>query len=83
MSTNTNPGVAEKLLDDTAITTKIKAKFLADELINVFDIKVTTEDSNVILRGNVPSQKAVDQAIEIAKNTAGVNKVISKIAVKL
>jgi hyperosmotically inducible protein len=82
MSLNTERGAAEKLLDDTAITSKIKAKYLADDIVSALDIKVITDNSNVILTGEVSSEKAAQQAVEIAKNTAGVKDVISKLEVK-
>jgi osmotically-inducible protein OsmY len=81
MSTNTERGTSERFIDDTAITAKIKAKYIADDIVKATDIKVTTENSTVILTGTVPNQDTVDQAVKIAKNTAGVEKVIPNLKV--
>src|SRR5690554_3795259 len=60
---------------DTYITSKIKAKFVTDELIKVTDIKVVTENGQVALMGLVQRDVA-KQAIEIARNVNGVTRVI-------
>ncbi|OZB06945.1 MAG: osmotically-inducible protein OsmY [Idiomarina sp. 34-48-12] len=60
---------------DTYITSKIKAKFIADENIKASDIKVVTENGEVALMGFVERDIA-RQAIDIARNINGVTRVI-------
>lgn len=82
MSDNTKRSETEKFIDDAAITTKIKAKYATDDYISTFDISVTTEDGVVTLEGDVESEEALDQAVEIARNTAGVNDVIANLTIE-
>jgi len=60
---------------DTYITSKIKAKFIANENIKTSDIKVVTENGEVALMGLVERDIA-RQAIDIARNINGVTRVI-------
>ena len=60
---------------DTYITSKIKAKFIADENIKASDIKVVTENGEVALMGFVERDIA-RQAIDIARNINRVTRVI-------
>lgn len=60
---------------DTYITSKIKAKFIADDKIKASDIKVVTENGEVALMGFVERDIA-RQAIDIARNINGVTRVI-------
>lgn len=60
---------------DTWITTKIKSEMLATEDLKSGSIKVVTENGVVFLMGNV-SQNQADMAVDIARHTSGVQKVI-------
>lgn len=60
---------------DTYITSKIKAKFVADDVVKASDIKVVTEAGEVALMGIV-SRDVAQKAIEIARNINGVTRVI-------
>src|SRR5690554_1326195 len=60
---------------DSYITSKIKAKYIANEQIKVSDIKVVTENGEVALMGIVERDIA-QQAIDIARNVNGVTRVI-------
>ena len=60
---------------DLWITTKIKAKMLAQEKISPSEVKVVTEDGTVYLLGLVNIKEA-DKATKIASNVNGVNKVV-------
>lgn len=57
---------------DSAITLKIKAKYLNDALLNPFDIKVTTTQGTVRLAGSVDTAIQYEQAVILAENTDGV-----------
>jgi osmotically-inducible protein OsmY len=60
---------------DAGITGKVKARFLDANRFNVLSIKVVTEASVVYLLGIVTEQEAAD-AVEIARTTGGVRKVV-------
>ncbi len=67
---------------DSTITTKIKAKYSADEVVSVFDISVRTYEGIVTLTGAVGSFVARDNAGKIAKETKGVKTVNNQIVVE-
>ena len=68
-------------MDDSAITTAIKSKFLAQKGLDSLDLKVETSNSVVTLRGQVASKSQQDLAVQIARETDGVRKVVNKISV--
>lgn len=61
--------------NDTLITSKVKARIVDSNKINVFHVKVVTEAAVVYLLGVVTEQEAAD-AVEIARTTSGVRKVV-------
>ena len=67
---------------DSAITTKIKGKYVADSVVSVFNIGVRTYEGTVTLTGTVGSFVARDQAGRIAKDTGGVLVVNNQIVVE-
>ncbi len=67
---------------DSAITTKIKSKFVADSTVSVFNIGVKTYEGTVTLTGTVGSFVARDQAHKIARTTKGVGIVNNQIVVE-
>jgi len=67
---------------DSAITSKIKAKYAADSVVGVFDIGVRTWEGTVTLTGTVGSYLARDQAELIATGTGGVKAVNNLIVVE-
>ena len=60
---------------DSVITSKVKAKLVADKTASALDTKVVTEKGVVYLMGLLPREKA-DAATEIARTTGGVQKVV-------
>lgn len=62
-------------LGDAAVTAKIKAAILADPLLKVFQVHVTTTDGVVMLKGEVDSQQSIDRCTEIARSMKGVKSV--------
>jgi hyperosmotically inducible protein len=68
--------------DDAAITAKIKAAFLADPLLEVFRIGVTTTDGVVTLSGEVDSQASIDRSQAIAGGVENVVSVRNALVVK-
>jgi osmotically-inducible protein OsmY len=60
---------------DTFITSKVKANMVTKNLFPANYVKVVTENSVVYLMGLVSRQEA-DDAVEIARNVDGVEKVV-------
>ncbi len=69
-------------VDDSVITTKVKALLVADDFLKSFEIGVETRKGIVELSGSVDSQTAVSKAVEIAKSVGGVKSVKSSLIVK-
>jgi osmotically-inducible protein OsmY len=61
--------------NDTLITAKVKTRLADDNKVNPFHVKVVTEAAVVYLLGIVTEQEAAD-AVEIARTTGGVRKVV-------
>jgi len=66
---------------DTWITTKVKAKFADEKILNGANIKVETTDHLVTLTGTVPSAAAKTRAGEIARGTEKVTRVVDNLTV--
>jgi hyperosmotically inducible protein len=66
---------AGQALDDTAITTSIKAQYVKDSLVNPFDISVATSNGIVTLAGTVNTNMQYERAISIAEASDGVKDV--------
>ncbi|RPH27868.1 periplasmic protein [Citrobacter youngae] len=60
---------------DTAITSEVKAKLLADDIVPSRKVKVETTDGVVQLSGTIESQAQSDRAESIAKAIDGVKSV--------
>lgn len=69
-------------LDDSVITTEVKAALLADANIKSLDITVTTHKGEVQLSGFVNNQGQIDRAQEIAKGVSGVTQVANQMSIK-
>jgi len=66
---------ASSYTDDAYVTTKVKARFIDGNKFAVNHVKVITEGGVVYLLGLVTKREA-DAAVEIARTTAGVRKVV-------
>ena len=77
----TETTVGEKI-DDSIITTKVKAALLADSGVKSSDIGVVTRDGQVQLSGFVENQGQIDRATEVARGVEGVKNFINEMAVK-
>ena len=64
-----------EVIDDTTITTKVKANLLADPMVSSFAISVETSRGVVSLTGIVNSTGERAQAIQVAQETGGVRRV--------
>ena len=70
------------IIDDSVITTKVKAKILATEDLKSLQISVKTLNGEVSLTGLVETEAAKMKAEEVVKNVAGVKSVINSLEVK-
>jgi osmotically-inducible protein OsmY len=61
--------------NDTLITTSVKTRMSDSDKFNMFHVKVVTEAAVVYLLGTVTEQEAA-AAVEIARTTSGVRKVV-------
>ncbi len=80
-STRTHESTGE-YVDDSTITTKVKALLAKDDFLKSFQISVETFKGTVQLSGFVNSQKAVDKAGDIARSVKGVESVRNNLIVK-
>jgi hypothetical protein len=70
-----------QVIDDTAITTQIKAKLAADRLSNLTTIEVTTSEGIVTLAGVVEEPERKARAAQVASAVNGVKGIINNIHV--
>jgi hypothetical protein len=70
-----------QVIDDTAITTEVKAKLTADALSNLTKIGVNTRNGIVTLSGTVDSLDRQARAAQIAGTVKGVRSVVNNIQV--
>jgi osmotically-inducible protein OsmY len=80
-STRTQESTGE-YVDDSVITTKVKAELAGDDFFKSFQISVETFKGVVQLSGFVNSQQAVDKAGQIARRVNGVTSVKNNLVVK-
>ena len=79
--TETKQGTGE-YIDDTVITTKVKAAIAEDPLTKVLEVKVKTFKGEVQLSGFVSSREAANRAIELARGVKGVTSVKDDMQIK-
>ena len=72
--TPTREGTGE-YIDDSLITSKVKAAFAADPTVKANQVKVETFKGTVQLSGFVDSRESAEKAVEIARNVKGVKSV--------
>jgi len=69
-------------VDDAAITTAVKARFIDNKDVDAASIKVETLNGTVMLSGFAKSEKERSTAESIARNVNGVKIVKNEIAVR-
>lgn len=69
-------------IDDSVITTKIKAALLADDAVKSFDIQTETRKGEVHLSGFVDNESQVERALVVARAVEGVKSVSNMMSVK-
>ena len=73
---------AGEYVDDSVITTKVKALLAEDNLLKSFEISVKTYKGTVQLSGFVDSEGMVNKAGEITRSVKGVTSVENNLIVK-
>lgn len=69
-------------IDDTVLTTKVKASILGDSRLKVLQIDVETFKGIVQLSGFVDTQEAAERAVHLARTVKGVKQVNNSLIVK-
>lgn len=69
-------------IDDSTLTTRVKAKFAADPTVSAMSISVETLKGQVQLSGFAKSAAEKSQADVLARNTSGVQSVRNDIIVR-
>jgi hyperosmotically inducible protein len=69
-------------VDDTAITTKVKAAVMAEPGLKTLDINVDTKNGVVTLVGTVQSPELKDRAVTLAQQVEGVRSVSDQLVIK-
>ena len=80
-STPTRESTGE-YVDDSVITTKVKAAIFNEPSLKVFQINVETFKGEVQLSGSVDSAQIVNRAGEVARSVGGVKSVKNNLIVK-
>jgi osmotically-inducible protein OsmY len=69
-------------VDDAAVTAKVKAALVQDEIVKAMQVDVTTFKGNVQLSGFVDTAEQKARAAQIASTVEGVTEVTNNISVK-
>lgn len=79
--TPTREGTGE-YVDDSVITTKVKAAFAADPTVKAIQVKVETFKGTVQLSGFVDSRDSAQKAVELARGVKGVKSVKNDMVIR-
>lgn len=69
-------------IDDSVLTTKVKASILGDSKLKVLQIDVETFKGIVQLSGFVDSPEAAERAVQLTRTVKGVKQVNNSLIVK-
>jgi osmotically-inducible protein OsmY len=73
---------AQRTLADGSLTAKIKAKMSLDDTVKALDLNVDTAGGVVTVKGVVRSEAERVRALQLARETDGVTRVIDQIQVR-
>lgn len=79
--TSAPPGAAGDTSHDVAITSAVNSRYVNDKLVDALAIHVTTYQGVVTLQGSVGSQAAVARAVDLARSTPHVRRVVSRLTI--
>ena len=68
-------------ITDAWITSRIKTKFMGEEVLRASSINVDTNNHVVTLKGAVPTAAARDKALALAKEVEGVERVLDTLKI--
>lgn len=71
-----------QFVDDSAITTKVKAEFAKDKTVSATNVHVETSKGGVRLSGFVKSDTEKRRAEELARSVSGVTSVSSALVIR-
>ncbi len=71
-----------QVVDDSAITTEVKTKLLAEGILKGLAISVLTFEGAVTLTGAVKNEEQKNKATEVVKKIKGVTKVNNLLEIK-
>src|ERR671911_1836897 len=66
---------------DAGITTNVKTKLAADDMVKAYQVDVDTANGVVTLSGAVENAAAKERAVTIARGTDGVRDVVDQIRI--
>lgn len=69
-------------VDDTVVSSKVRAQIIGDDQLSIFDIDVETFKGDVQLSGFVDSEELKTRAGMLARNVEGVKAVHNNLVVK-
>ncbi|MNO93335.1 Osmotically-inducible protein Y precursor [compost metagenome] len=82
-ATTTTESTAMEYVEDSIITTQIKAELAAEQMSSLVEIHVDTDQAGeVVLSGIAADQAALDKVVEIAMGVEGVTSVKHDIRVE-
>ena len=73
---------AEHALEEAQLTAKIKSKMALDDHVSATAIHVETDDGVVTLSGTVRSTAEHDRAVQLARETEGVKRVVDRLHIR-
>jgi osmotically-inducible protein OsmY len=79
--TQTREGTGE-YVDDSVITTKVKAAYAADSTVKATQVNVETFKGTVQLSGFVDSRESAQKAVDIARGVKGVKSVKNDLVIR-
>src|SRR5258708_1266642 len=66
---------------DSTISTNVKSQLTKDSVLKDSNLAIDTEDGVVTISGSLKSERERSRAVEIARQTDGVTRVVDKIEV--
>jgi hyperosmotically inducible periplasmic protein len=79
--TGTHRGTGE-VIDDAAITTRVKTAFAADPQVKATEVQVETYKGTVQLSGFIDSSESAARAAQLARDVPGVKEVRNSMVIK-
>lgn len=78
----TAAGQARNAVEDGALTAKIKSKMALDDSVEALEIDIDTVNGVVTLTGTVDTDAQEKRALQLARETDGVTRVVDRLEVR-